>query len=97
MNTLPKTFRPVFSQQYSVSIPENDRPNFFRWQNREWVGKETIPLSKKVPKELQDAAWSLCASRRMLISYVVSRDGEPTPTIMIFGGKTYKLAEDKIS
>ena len=88
---LPKNFKPVFEQEYSVYVPEHQRSYMFRWQNKQWVGKELIPLSENVPQELKEAAYTLCSCGRMRMKFRLKKDGTKIPLSLLYMGKKYIL------
>ena len=88
---IDKKFKPIFEQKFSVSIPEWDRSDLFRWQNVQFTGKEIIPLSKDVPKELQDAAWHMTSCSLMIVKFKVNKNGDKFPLSLRYGGIEYNI------
>lgn len=86
-----KKFKPIFEQEFSVSIPEWDRSNFFRWQNVQFTGKEIVPMSQDVPKELRDAAFHMICHSRMIVRFKINKDGDKLPISLRYGGIEYNI------
>jgi hypothetical protein len=65
-----------FTVTTSISFPNGIQgDNILHWLNRQWTGKPTIPLTKKIPKDMLEAAYAIHRCRTVTLTIEVDKDG----------------------
>jgi hypothetical protein len=73
----------TFTIDVPACIGQNQANTCDRWLNRQWTGKPIVPLNRRPPKALQEAASRMRMVRVVRLTIEVQKDG------------TWKLLESK--